>query len=89
MKYYLIVFFSLLLVSCQEEITLDLPKAQGELVVEGYIEPGFPPYVILTKNQGYFDPIDISTYNSLFVTLTDADTIEVFYLDVQLPTTTH
>ena len=81
MKYYLIVFFSLFLLSCQEEITLDLPQAQGKLVVEGYIEPGFPPYVILTNNQGYFDPINADTYNNLFVNLTELDTIEVFYLD--------
>ena len=81
MKYYLFVFLSLFFLSCQDEITLDLPKAENRLVVEGYIEPGFPPYVILTNNQGYFDPIDTDTYNDLFVNLSDLDTIEVFYLD--------
>jgi len=66
MRKYLFIF-SILLISCQEEITLDLSQAEGKLVVEGAIEPGFPPYVILTRNQGYFDPIDSDTYNSLFV----------------------
>ena len=56
MRKYLF-FILIILLSCQEEITLDLPKAEEKLVVEGAIEPGFPPYVILTKNGGYFDPI--------------------------------
>ena len=77
MKNYLMIFFSLILFSCQEEITLDLPQSASKLVVEGYIEPGFPPYVILTKNQGYFDPIDPNTYNDLFVT--DAESVIVWY----------
>ena len=52
---------------------------QDKLVVEGVIEPGYPPYLILTRNQGYFDPIDANTYNNLFVT--DADTVKVWYYD--------
>ena len=66
MKKYLFLILIILL-SCQEEITLDLPQAEDKLVVEGAIEPGFPPYVILTKNQGYFEGIDSDTYNNLFI----------------------
>ena len=76
MRYYLICFVSFILLSCQEEITLDLPQAESRLVVEGSIEPGYPPYLILTKNQGYFEAIDMNTYNDLFVT--DADTVKVW-----------
>ena len=75
-KYSYII--SLLLISCQEEITLDLPQSQDKIVVEGSIENGFPPYVILTKNQGYFESIDESTYNNLFI---DADTVKVWYIN--------
>ena len=64
----LLFLICLIFLSCQEEITLDLPQAESKLVVEGAIEPGFPPYVILTKNQGYFTSIDVNTYNNLFVT---------------------
>ena len=77
MRYYLFIFTSFILLSCQEEITLDLPQSESRLVVEGTIEPGYPPYLILTKNQGYFETIDINTYNDLFVT--DADTVKVWY----------
>ena len=78
MKKYLFIF-SIILSSCQEEITLDLPQAEDKLVVEGSIEPGFPPYVILTRNQGYFDPINQETYANLFVN--DVDSIKVWYYD--------
>ncbi len=76
MKNYLFVI-CLIFFSCQEEITLDLPQADNKLVVEGAIEPGYPPYVILTKNQGYFDPIDSNTYTNLFVN--NVDSIKVWY----------
>ena len=76
MKKYLFIF-SLLFISCQEEITLDLSQAKDQLVVEGSIEAGFPPYVILTRNQGYFDPINQNTYTDLFVN--DADSVKVWY----------
>lgn len=64
-KYYFILI--VLFISCEEEITLDINQASENLVVEGAIEPGFPPYVILTRNQGYFDPINENTYENLFV----------------------
>ncbi len=66
MKYYFF-FISLIFISCQEEITLDLPQAERKLVVEANIETDFPPYVILSRNQGYFESIDFDTYNNLFV----------------------
>ena len=62
-----ILFIIILFTSCQEEISLELNQAREKLVVEGSIEPGFPPYVILTKNQGYFSKIDTNTYSNLFV----------------------
>ena len=65
-----------MLISCQKEITLDLAQSESKLVVEGAIEPGFPPYIVLTKNQGYFDEIDINTYNNLFVN--NIDTVKVW-----------
>jgi hypothetical protein len=76
-KYLLLI--SIILFSCQKEITLDLPKADDKLVIEGSIENGFPPYVIITKNGGYFDPIDSETFNNLFVD--DIESVEIWYND--------
>lgn len=78
MRIYLL-FTLLILVSCQEEITLDLPQIEQKLVVEGVIESNFPPYVIFSRNQGYFDPINEETYNNIFVN--DIDTAKIWYLN--------
>jgi len=78
MKKYLLLI-SIILFSCQEEITLDLPKADDKLVIEGSIENGFPPYIIITKNGGYFDPIDSETFDNLFVN--DIESVEIWYND--------
>jgi hypothetical protein len=55
------------LLSCEKEITVDLPKAEPQLVVEGSIFPGEFPLVLLTRTQGYFDPTDITSLQNIFV----------------------
>ena len=77
-KYFLYIITISVLFSCRKEISLDFPPVVERLVVQGSIEPGFPPYVILTRNQGYFETIDSSTYNNLFIS--DAE-IMVFKVD--------
>ncbi len=53
--------------SCEKEITIDLPEAQKKVVIEGVIEQGKHPYVLLTRSSPYFAPIEDFTSN-LFVT---------------------
>ena len=59
-----VVFF---LCSCQKQIEFDLPGVEQIVVVEGKIESGQPPIVFLTTTQGYFDPIDSSTFDNIFI----------------------
>jgi hypothetical protein len=53
--------------SCEKIITVDLPKPDQKIVVEGYIFEGDRPYVVLSKNSGYFDPIDSTTLVNTFI----------------------
>lgn len=53
--------------SCEKEIEFDLPDATPKLVVEGRIEQGNAPYVMLSKSVGYFEPTDIAAIESQFV----------------------
>ena len=55
MKKY-ILFTIILFISCQKEIDIDLLSVDNQIVVEGAIEQNIPPYVILTKSVGFFDP---------------------------------
>ena len=50
-KIFLLFFFF----GCEKEIEMQLPKYNDSLVVEGFIQPDLPCYVILSKTQGIFD----------------------------------
>jgi len=61
----------LLMISCEEDITLDLPEGQEQLVVEGFIEPKMPPIILLTKSTPYFSKTDVNTFANLYVSGAD------------------
>lgn len=74
--------FALLLAACEKEITVDLPVTEPKVVVEGTIETGQPPIVILTRTQSYFASTSISSIASIFiqdaiVTVDDGTTVHV------------
>ncbi len=48
-------------VSCEKEVQIDLNTGDPHLVVEGGIENGLPPFVLLTRSIGYFSSIDLET----------------------------
>lgn len=64
----LIPMFLLLFIACEKEITIDIPKPDPKIVIEGWIENGFPARVIITKSAPYFDPIDSATLANSLVT---------------------
>ena len=60
-----------ILTACEEDITLELPQGEESLVVEGYIEQGMPPIVLLTRTLPYFSASSIDILNSIFVSGAD------------------
>ncbi|MHC2993635.1 hypothetical protein OB13_19395 [Pontibacter sp. HJ8] len=54
-RYCLYLLLFLLLVACEEDLTLEIPEGQEQLVVEGHIEQGAPPVVVLTRSLPVFD----------------------------------
>ncbi len=64
---FLIFIFSLILGACEKNITVKLPDSSAKLVVEGYIEPGLPPFITLTKSAAYFDKTDLAAFQNSFV----------------------
>lgn len=57
----------LALISCEKDITVDLPDASTKVVVEGSIEPGLPPVVVLTKSAPFFGEFDLNDLTGFFV----------------------
>jgi hypothetical protein len=58
---------SLIVFSCEKKIDIELPNSERKLVEEGSIETGEPPFIILTKTEGYFAPIDVNSLKNSFV----------------------
>ena len=59
MKKFLFIIIALsFFASCEKELDIDLPQPDAKLVVEGWIENGEYPVVIVTRNSSYFAPID-------------------------------
>jgi len=61
------LFVAIVLLGCTKDITVDLPKTDPYLVVEGTIQAGQPPLIMLTRTQSYFDPADLNSFSNLFV----------------------
>ena len=81
MNIFRVVLFFFLIISfaCEKPIELDLSSAGSQLVVEGYIQQGYPSYVFLTKSESYFNPVDLNTLNDIAV-----DNAEVF-IEIRKP----
>jgi hypothetical protein len=53
--------------SCQKEVHLNLASSPPQLVVEGAVETGLPPYVFLTTTISYFAKVDLTTLQNSYV----------------------
>lgn len=61
------------MLACEREVTVDIPRPDEKIVVEGYIEQGEYAYVFLTKNAPYFEMVDSASVMEMIVT--DAEVI--------------
>lgn len=57
----------LLLVGCEQDLTIDLPEGKEKLVVEGHIEQGAPPVVVLTRSVPVFSEFSLESLEQSFV----------------------
>ncbi|MFT5901906.1 MAG: hypothetical protein ACI9LA_001112, partial [Bacteroidia bacterium] len=44
--------------ACEKVLDIDLPEGVNGIVFEGYIENGTFPYVIISRSENYFEPIE-------------------------------
>lgn len=63
---YISIIF--LAISCTKEVKIDLPKFEQKIVVDGQIQPGMPPIIVLSKSQDLYAPTDLATIQNNFVT---------------------
>jgi len=58
---------ALFLISCEKEVKINLTSGTSQLVVNGQIESGQPPFVVLTRSIGYFSKVDLKTLQNSFI----------------------
>jgi hypothetical protein len=66
-KWWVLVLAGILWASCEEEIIIDQPDITNRVVVEGFIENGLPPYVLLTRSQPFFGGVDLNDIGAYFI----------------------
>lgn len=64
--------------SCEKVLDIDLPEGVNGIVFEGYIENGQFPYVIISRSQNYFDPIQTAA-DAIVNSLVEADSVFIEY----------
>lgn len=55
------------LASCEKEVHINLQSVPPRVVVQGEIETGNPPFVMLTSTMGFFSKVDLSTLQNSFL----------------------
>lgn len=66
-KSILFVLILILFTSCTKEVKVDIPGYAEQLVVDGRIETGSFPVVLLSKSQNVYAPTDLEAYINSFV----------------------
>ncbi len=66
---YLFIFILIIFIFnyCVKDIPVDLPASVEKIVVEGQIEQNSFADVILTRNAGYFEPVDSTTVLKILI----------------------
>ncbi len=82
---YIFLLIFLFIFACENEVKIDLIEVESKMVVEGWIEQGKGPKILLSMSAPYFADIDSSTLRQYAVTgakvtVTSEDTSEVLTL---------
>jgi len=68
MKNTLIIFCTILLtLSCTKEVIIDIPGFEEQLVIDGRIETGQPPFILISKSKDIYAPTDLQAFFNSFV----------------------
>ena len=67
MKKWGLILLCFTLLACEKTITIEPELQTPKLVVEGQIESGQSPVVVLSNSLNYFSTIDVATLNNSYV----------------------
>jgi hypothetical protein len=58
---------TLVFTGCTKEVEIDIPGYEEQLVIDGRIETGMPPIVLISRSQDVYAPTDIQSFLNTFV----------------------
>lgn len=61
------LLFSFGFFSCTKDVVIEVPPQAEQIVVEGYIETGLPPYVLLTRSSDFYSTFYLDSINDFFL----------------------
>src|SRR5262245_15496420 len=65
---YLILLAGLIVFqSCTKTVSVEIPETEEKIVVEGYIENGTAPFVIVSRSLPFFGTISYTEFESLTI----------------------
>lgn len=86
-KILILIIASVIISSCEKEVTVDLPRPEDRIVFEGGIENNQYASLIITRNTAYFDIVDVNTLVNMVVvdphavvTVTDGTIVDTLQL---------
>ncbi|MFN2430076.1 MAG: DUF4249 domain-containing protein [Cryomorphaceae bacterium] len=68
---YALLFVLIAIMGCERDIELDVPATEPAIVVEGNIETDQPPIVVLSRTNGFFEPVSAESIANSYITNAD------------------
>lgn len=62
-----ILLITIGLFACTKEVEIDIPGYEEQLVIDGVIETGMPPFVMLSKSKDIYAPTDLDAFLNGYV----------------------
>lgn len=62
-----ITLLGLILASCTKEVEIDIPGYEEKIVIDGRIETGQPPFVLLSTSKEVYAPTDVDAFLNGFI----------------------
>lgn len=66
-QFFSILIPALFLAACTKEVHIDIPGYEPQLVIDGRIETGQPPIVLLSTSKDIYSPTDLNAYLNGFI----------------------
>lgn len=66
-RMFYVSVFAFLLVACEKEVKIDIPGYEEQIVIDGYIETGQPPFILISRSKDIYAPTDLNSFLNGFV----------------------